>query len=146
MNEKRAKVLRRAAGYKNSSKTPAKMKFPGVARMVKFPTVSKSEVQRFKRGHPFHPRIVETAITLDVSPRFIRTGKFWNAEVTQMLTTDKDGEIIPAFELVPLSKPAVHDPKLTPRGAYRALKKLDRTVGLEKVAAGVQESESEAHS
>ena len=139
MNQKKAKALRRAAGYRNATATPSAIKFPGVARMVKFPTVATRVVTKIVKGYPFWPRKMVELKVQALSSVFIRAGKWWQAEALQMIKTKEDGTVEPQFELVAFSKPARHNTE-TPRGIYRSLKKLERTVGLEAVAAGVQEA------
>lgn len=146
MNGKKAKHLRRAAGYRNQTATPGVMDFPGVARFVKHP---KFEMHMaIKTSYEFLPG--------DDKPTKVSTP-------VQRLTLGRNRQPIPlieenpeygkiihgteglidaeqfrhAFDLVPNSKPGrlrTNEPK----GIYRTLKKLAKR-GLLSAAAKAEE-------
>lgn len=112
MNAKRAKAIRAAVGYKNQTKTPSPLPFPGVRRLVNFPLVQRNE-----SGNVRHVN------------RKVKHGRFWVFDVE--FQHKPDGTL--ATDLTPFLKTARH-PEDTPRGVYRRIKKLDRKVGgIEKV-------------
>ena len=142
MNSKKAKHLRRAAGYRNQTATPGVMDFPGVARFVKHPKFETHET--IKTSYEFLPG--------DDKPTKVSTP-------VQRLTLGRDHKPVPlieenpeygkpiqgtdglidaeqfrhAFDLVPNSKPGrlrTNEPK----GIYRTLKKLAKRGLLEAVA------------
>jgi len=117
MNAKKCKALREAAGYKNASKTGSQMKFPGVAKLLQFPLVERNPNGKIK-----------------TSTRKVFTGRWWQNDVYPK--RDAEGKM--ATDVVPTSKPGRHEMD-TPRGKYRALKKLERTVGLDNIVkSGVE--------
>ena len=128
MNAKKAKLLRQAAAYKNQSKTPGVMDFPGIARAVKVPVfekhlVTKTSYERLPLDDGFTKvnTLVERLVLRNRKPVMIlHEGGF-----------DKDGVSLagtPRFELLPLTKPGLLRPTES-KGTYRAMKKLVKRYG-----------------
>lgn len=146
MNSKKAKHLRRAAGYRNQTATPGVMDFPGVARFVKHPKFETHEA--IKTSYVFLPG--------DVKPTKVQTP-------VQRLTLGRTRQPVPlieenpeygkpiqgtdglidaeqfrhAFDLVPNSKPG-RLRTTEPKGIYRTLKMLAKR-GLLDAAAKAEE-------
>ena len=114
MNGKRAKMLRKAAGYRNQTATPGVMDFPGIARAVKVPVFATHEATKTsyeKLPMDTHWTKVYTKVRrLDHGP----DGK-------PVLVLDADGT--PKYQLEALSKPGVLRPTES-KGVYRQLKKF----------------------
>lgn len=125
MNAKTCKALRAAAKYKNATATPTERKFPGVGKVLQFPLVKRNE-----NGHVW------------ASNRFVFTGRWWQHDVSPVWNVGEDGKTTPAFELVPTTKPFRIETD-QPRGQYRALKRLNKRVGLANIAAGLREAGEE---
>lgn len=147
------KSLRKAAGYKNEGRTPnPKMSFPGIARMYTHPVVSRREAVRttyVKLPLDLKPTKVRTKVRSLVVDRWgkgiteveqkTRMRAVLNADGTPKLKPNgqpemepvlrKDGTLVTYYgikeQLVPVTRPARLDPK-SPKGIYRALKKLAR--------------------
>lgn len=128
MNAKKAKLLRQAAAYKNQSKTPGVMDFPGIARVVKVPVFEKHLATKTSYVRlPLDDRF--TKVHTDVPRLTLRNGK--PIMVLRVDGVDESGKSLagtPAFELVPLSKPGKLRP-IEAKGTYRAMKKLVRRFG-----------------
>lgn len=145
MNQKLARTLRQAAGYRNQSATPGTMDFPGVARMYTHPVVMtrqairKCYVYMVDKWHK-----IETEVTAVVTDRFGKgvIAMEWCApgtvetkweEVQQegggiskrAIAWNKYGFARPRTQLVPVSKSGRLNPT-EPKGIYRALKRLWR--------------------
>jgi len=152
MNQKKAKELRHAAGYRNQSRTPGTMPFPGVARLYSHPvverrqTVKTSYVKLPMESKCTKVRTVVSSIVLDnrqqpvlklvPNPGFKQPIKLKNERGEEYNGPIDHRQHIVATNLVPVSKMARLDPK-EPKGMYRALKKLDRQgllIGLGTVA------------
>ena len=118
MNAKKAKLLRQAAAYKNQSKTPGVMDFPGIARAVKVPVFEKHVA--YKTSYERLP--LDDKFTKVITPieRLTLRGN------KPVLVLKPDGE--PAYELLPLTKPGKLRP-IESKGTYRAMKKLVRRFG-----------------
>lgn len=114
MNGKRAKMLRKAAGYRNQSATPGVMDFPGVARVVKVPMFATHEATKTSYERlplDTHWTKVQTKV------RRLTHG----SDGKPMLVLNADGT--PKYQLEALSKPGVLQ-KTEPKGVYRQLKKF----------------------
>jgi hypothetical protein len=129
MNAKKAKLLRKAAGYKNQSITPGVMDFPGVARAIHVPVFDTHEVTKTSY----------VRLPLDAGLTKVHTK-------ARRLTLGRDGKPImvlnadgtPKTQLEALSKPG-RLRSAEPKGVYRAVKKLAAKYGpaaLAGVAAG----------
>lgn len=107
MNSKTAKMLRRAAGYKNQTATPGVMDFPGVARMVKVPVFARhmTEKRGLRLDHDYRGKPIQE---LEINP--------------------ETGLLGPKYEMIALSRPGTLRPK-EPKGVYRALKRVARSGG-----------------
>lgn len=124
MNAKKAKLLRQAAGYKNQSKTPGVMDFPGVSRVARAPALGTHEVIKTS-----YCRVPLTGKFIKVESSEKRLTLRNNKPVVLMHTdgVDKNGDSLaatPKLDLVPMTNPG----KLRlnePKGSYRQLKKLD---------------------
>ena len=130
MNAKKAKLLRKAAGYKNQSKTPGVMDFPGISKMVHMPVFDthetvKTSYTKLPLGSGFTK--VFTAV------RRLTHGS--KNKPTPVLNTDGT----PKTQLEALSKPGVLR-ATEPKGVYRTMKKLATRHGIVGLiaAAGVQ--------
>lgn len=128
MNAKKAKMLRRAAGYRNQSKTAGVMDFPGISKAVKVPVfdthaaVKTSYVKLPLDDHftKVHTKVQRLTMGRDNKP-------------VMLMETPKppDFKLEPKYQLVVLSKPG----KLRPteeKGLYRQLKKLAARHGMFK--------------
>lgn len=123
MNSKTAKALRGAAQYKNQSKTPGTMPFPGIARLVRHPVYETRQADRShyeRRGNLWVKRwVTVTRLAHGANER----------PILAPLVMDQDpksptfGSYVPPFSLVPVTKPGRLNPT-EPKGVYRALKKL----------------------
>lgn len=116
MNDKLAKMLRGHAQYRNQSKTPAAMPFPGVARLYTHPVYQTREV--VKSAYAILPLLAKPTKVFTTVRRFVLDQR--GRPIPEM--TD---EKTPKTELVPVSKPARLDPA-SAKGKYRALKRLAR--------------------
>lgn len=138
MNDKIAKNLRHAAGYRNQTRTPGVMDFPGVARFYRQPVVSTRQAIKtcyVWMVHRYHK--VQTKVTSIVVDRWgkgvmeMESFKPGTLPITDPLDPKKvigyNTELVirPKEQLVPVSKPGrlrAHEPK----GIYRALKRMWR--------------------
>lgn len=137
MNDKLAKALRKAAGYRNQSATPGVCPFPGIARMYTHPVYStrstkKSSYIRLPMGEKF-TKVFTTVTRLVLDSR----GK----PVIEMgaQPDPKTGAIVPKTNLVPVVKPARLEQQ-SPKGMYRALKRLARKKMLAGLGAWILQS------
>jgi len=134
MNLIRAKILRGAAGYKNQSKTPGKMQFPGVARFYKHISYLKQQVvetqyvpaRNVETWEIFWFKLHTVKQTL-VRDRYGRPIPIMQeeSEFINIETGKRTPQIEPAYDLVPVTKPARLDPQCA-KGVYRALKRMAR--------------------
>jgi hypothetical protein len=114
MNAKKAKLLRKAASYKNQSATPGVMDFPGVSKAVHMPVFDTHEAVKTS--------YVRLPLDLEFTKVFTKVRR---------LTTDRHGKPVlvlnadgtPKTQLEVLSKPGVLRAD-EPKGVYRAMKKL----------------------
>lgn len=153
MNSKLCKIFRgQAGGYKNQTSTPGTMPFPGVMpRGYRFPVVSRISVNGRPRGCNDRNKRV-TVERIVNSGLFSRTGNFYSADpvwklawypklgpdgktVDVVIEGQGEGEWGQAFEVMPVSKPGRLN-KDQPKGMYRALKRLERKVGLVNIVKG----------
>jgi hypothetical protein len=129
MNAKKAKLLRKAAAYKNQSATPGVMDFPGIARAVKVPVFEKHEA--IKTSYVWLPMDDGfTKVHTPVERLTIRGRK--PVPILHTGGVDEQGKSLagtPRYELLPLTKPGKLREK-EPKGVYRQLKKLSRRHGL----------------
>lgn len=141
MNAKKAKVLRKASGYKNSTKTPAPIKFPGVSKMLQFPIVERRQATRtqYVRRNGEWVKESITQMVVAATNYFVRIGQWWRHDVTPEMKVTTDGEVSQQFQLIPTTKPGKHKPD-TERGKYRALKRLESRIGLINVALALEEA------
>jgi hypothetical protein len=128
MNAKKAKLLRQATAYKNQSKTPGVMDFPGIARAVKVPVFEKHmAVKTSYERLPLDDQF--TKVHTEVPRLTLRNGK--PILILHEGGVDENGVSLagtPRYELLPLSKPGKLRP-LEAKGTYRAMKKLIRRFG-----------------
>lgn len=125
MNAKKAKLLRKAAGYKNQSATPGVMDFPGISKMVHMPMFDTHEATK------------TSYIRLPLDPGFTRV-----FTRVRRLTHGRDGKPVlvlntdgtPKTRLEALSKPGVLRAD-EPKGVYRAMKKLSARCGMAGLVA-----------
>ena len=128
MNAKKAKLLRQAAAYKNQSKTPGVMDFPGIARVAKMPLFEKhmaikTSYERLPLDDKFtkvHTEVQRLTLRNNNPVPVLHAGGHDEAGVALAGT--------PRYELLPLSKPGKLRP-LESKGTYRAMKKLIRRFG-----------------
>lgn len=141
MNEKRAKALREAAQYRNQSKTPGTMPFPGIfPRGYRLPAVERrtKKVRIFNRT-PGQPRKYREVTSIVHSGRIQRVGKFWiPIPVVPMIQDKKTGQMIQKFEIMPVSKPGRLNEK-EPKGIYRKLKRLDRKFNIKLLVENIRD-------
>lgn len=133
MNAKKAKLLRKAAAYKNQSATPGVMDFPGVSKMVHVPVFDTHEVVKTS--------YVRLPLDLEFTKVFTKARR---------LTTDRRGKPVlvlntdgtPKTQLEVLSRPGVLR-ATEAKGVYRQLKKLTRRLG-HAVLVGIASDEAAA--
>ena len=128
MNAKKAKLLRQAAAYKNQSKTPGVMDFPGIARAVKVPVFEKHLAHKTSYERlPLDDKF--TKVITPIERLTLRGNK--PVLVLHAGGVDENGVSLagtPKYELLPLSKPGKLRP-IESKGTYRAMKKLVRRFG-----------------
>jgi hypothetical protein len=174
MNDKQAKLLRKAAGYRNQSATPGIIPFPGIARFYLHPVVSKRPAVRTSYVRlPLDSALTKVKTKVYSVVQFRRNQPVWEMEMTPVFepTLDEHGQQVydsngqPATHPVlrdgqpvmqprikqaqiPVTKPARLDPRC-PKGVYRSLKRLARRglTGARLLEAGIAASakEQEAH-
>lgn len=155
MNQKRAKSLRSAAGYRNQSATPGTMPFPGISKTGRrFPVIETRTAKVKEWSRKLGKYILVTKERIINAGTFSRTGNFYSADpVWKMqwypkldaegkpVSLGPEGKVIDgmgegewgeAFGIMPTSLPGRLNGK-EPKGLYRALKRLDRKVGIDKV-------------
>lgn len=139
MNSKQAKMLRAYAEYKNQSKTPGTMPFPGVKRFYAHPdytmhTITKTSYEpcwliEEGRWGWYKARRQVTKMKLDsrgkADPIY---------EIVPEHIDIETAEVTPPFvraksHPVPVTKPAVLSDK-EPKGVYRGLKRIHKKWGL----------------
>jgi len=121
MNEKAAKMLRHAAGYRNQTATPGVIPFPGVARMYSHPVYTTRLTK--KSSYVKLPLMEKTTKVFTTLKRFVLDGRGKPIIEMNSQPDPKTGIRMPKTELVAVVKPVRLDPKC-PKGLYRALKKF----------------------
>lgn len=112
MNQKKCKMLRRSAGYRNQSATPGVMDFPGVSRrFIQVPAYSKVPATKTS---------------------YEKVGGRWVKQERQVMSNLHSGDKpvvmltpagVPMLDMVAVSMPG-RLRAAEPKGTYRALKKL----------------------
>ena len=130
MNAKKAKLLRKAAGYRNQTATPGTIPFPGIMpRGFMMPQPTKRTVTA-KTWNPATRKYEHApAIRIVNSGAWSRRGKFYMAEPVYDMTIDENGKPVPKFDVMPTTKPGRLNDK-QPKGLYRALKRIESKFGL----------------
>lgn len=125
MNSKTAKLLRKAAGYRNQTATPGTMPFPGVARGYKHPVYATRTAR--KSSYIYH--VGEWLKVFTDVTRMVHNHR--EKPVLEMEV--RDGVPQPKEALIAVSKPGMLNPQ-QPKGVYRGLKRIERRVGLLRLA------------
>lgn len=133
MNAKKAKLLRKAAGYKNQSATPGVMDFPGVSKMVHMPVFETHEATKTEY---IKPPLDSEFIKVFTRVRRLTVGR----DGKPVLVLNADGT--PKTRIEALSKPGVLR-ATEAKGVYRQLKKLTRRLG-HAVLVGIAADEAAA--
>lgn len=121
MNDKLAKSLRHAAGYRQQSATPGVIPFPGVARLYSHPVYTTRSTK--KSSYVKLPGMEKTTKVFTTLTRFVLDGRGKPIMEMNPKPDPKTGMFLPKTELVPVAKPVRLDPQC-PKGLYRALKKF----------------------
>lgn len=125
LNAKTAKMLRKAAGYKNQTATPAAPPFPGIHHLMDFPLFKKRPKTR--GTEPNGEPLMTMQGHMVGNRRFIAVPALEKYEVTDEAGVVHKGTR-QATQPVPVTKPAKHNDSTT-KGAYRALKTMQKEFG-----------------
>ena len=119
MNAKKAKLLRKAAGYKNQSATPGVMDFPGISKMVHVPVFDTHEAVRTE--------YIKLPLDAEFTKVFTKVRRLTVGRGGKpVIVLNTDGT--PKTQIEALSKPGTL--RVTePKGVYRQMKKLASRYG-----------------
>src|SRR5258706_16482680 len=113
MNDKLAKSLRHAAGYRNQTATPGVIPFPGVARMYSHPVYSMRETK--KSSYVKLPLTEATTKHFTTLRRFVLDDRGQPIMEMNSRPDPTTGIVMPKTELVAVPKPGRLDPQC-PKG------------------------------
>lgn len=144
MNEKKAKRLRREAGYHNQSSTPGTMPFPGVKRFYAHPSYPMHAVTKTSyepcwlveegRWGIYKARRQVTKVKLNARGKAEPQLEYIPEHIDPETATVTAEYIRPKTAMVPVTKPAVLNDR-EPKGIYRGLKRIEKRWGLDNFVA-----------
>lgn len=129
LNAKTAKRLRKAAGYRNASATPAKPTFPGIHHLLRFPTMKRrTTVKRSSACVDGRWAVVETPVEVACGRRW--GYRKFTPDADQPMVEEREPtpggvdivHTIQAYTPVPVTKPGKYDER-TAKGQYIVMKR-----------------------